>query len=169
MNERASFYPYFIVKDLLTLAYAFIIFGIALFYIPEIFNHSVNYIAADILVTPNHIVPEWYFLPYYAILRSILNKTIGISAMLLSIIIFYIFPILDSGVGLGKANNTRYRKMYWLFVLNLLFLGFLGSETAEYPCVEFGTMATLMYMLLIFIILPFITATCILLHRIYTE
>lgn len=157
LSARTSFYPYFIVKDLSTLLYAFVCLGIVVFYTPEIFNHSVNYVAANLLVTPSHIVPEWYFLPYYAILRSILNKTIGIGAMLLSIIIFYLFPIIDSGTGISKVWYISYRRFFWFFSLNFFFLGFLGSETAEYPCVEFGTFSTVTYLVLVFVILPFIT------------
>lgn len=112
LATRISFYPYFAIKDLLTLLYSFLFFGFVVFYMPEIFNHSVNYIAANLLVTPSHIVPEWYFLPYYAILRSILNKTIGISAMLLSIIIFYLFPIIDCGLGISKVFDESYRVFF---------------------------------------------------------
>ena len=155
LSTRVSFYPYFAIKDLLTLLYSFFFFGFIVFYSPEIFNHSVNYIAANLLVTPSHIVPEWYFLPYYAILRSILNKTIGISAMLLSIIIFYLFPIIDCGLGISKVFDESYRVFFWFFTFNFFFLGFLGSETAEYPCVEFGTFCTLVYLVLVFFVLPF--------------
>lgn len=155
LSTRISFYPYFAIKDLLTLMYAFFAFGFVVFFYPEVFNHSVNYIAANLLVTPSHIVPEWYFLPYYAILRSILNKTIGVSAMLLSILIFYLFPIIDCGMGVSKVFDRSYRRFFWFFTLNFVFLGFLGSETAEYPCVEFGTFATLVYLVLVFIVLPF--------------
>ena len=155
LSTRVSFYPYFAIKDLLTLLYAFFFFGLVVFYYPEIFNHSVNYIAANLLVTPSHIVPEWYFLPFYAILRSILNKTIGISAMILSIVIFYLFPIIDCGLGISKVFDESYRLFFWFFTCNFFFLGFLGSETAEFPCVEFGTFCTLVYLVLVFIILPF--------------
>jgi ubiquinol-cytochrome c reductase cytochrome b subunit len=154
LTTRISFYPYFAIKDLLTLLYAFTFFGCLVFYNPEMFNHSVNYIAANILVTPSHIVPEWYFLPFYAILRSILNKTIGICAMLLSILIFYLFPIIDCGLGVSKVFDESYRTFFWLFTCNFIFLGFLGSETAEYPCVEYGTFSTLMYLILVFVVLP---------------
>lgn len=92
--------------------YAFFAFGFVVFFHPEVFNHSVNYVAANLLVTPSHIVPEWYFLPYYAILRSILNKTIGVSAMLLSILIFYLFPIIDCGMGVSKVFDRSYRRFF---------------------------------------------------------
>ena len=155
LSTRVSFYPYFAIKDLLTLLYSFFFFGWIVFYNPEIFNHSVNYVAANLLVTPSHIVPEWYFLPFYAILRSILNKTIGISAMILSVVIFYLFPIIDCGLGISKIFDSSYRVFFWFFTLNFFFLGFLGSETAEFPCVEFGTFCTLVYLVLVFIVLPF--------------
>lgn len=109
---RISFYPYFAIKDLLTMLYAITTFGLVVFYAPELFNHSVNYVAANLLVTPSHIVPEWYFLPYYAILRSILNKTIGIFAFVLSVLMFYVFPSIDNHVGLSKVFDETQRRFF---------------------------------------------------------
>jgi len=145
-SNRISFYPYFVMKDTLTTLYALFALGILVFNYPEVFNHSVNYIMADMMVTPSHIVPEWYFPPYYAISRSILDKTIGICAMLLAIVMFHLLPVIDCGSGQVKLFGEAYRMFYWFFVLNFVLLGFLGSETAEYPCVEFGTFFTLFYL-----------------------
>jgi ubiquinol-cytochrome c reductase cytochrome b/c1 subunit len=92
------------VKDLFVVWVVLFFFSYVVFFIPEVFNHSINYIAANPLVTPSHIVPEWYFLPYYAILRSIPNKTIGVIAMILSLLLFLFFPILDSGIRYVRVN-----------------------------------------------------------------
>lgn len=157
VNTKIAFYPYFIIKDLLTMFMALLAFVIIVFYFPEIFNHSINYVPADPLITPPHIVPEWYFLPFYAILRSILNKTFGIIMMFLSMVVLYIFPILDPGFGYIKIINPIYRIFFWFFVLNFVFLGFLGSQTAEYPCVELGLICTIFHLFYCFIYLPLIS------------
>jgi ubiquinol-cytochrome c reductase cytochrome b subunit len=102
-------------------------------------------------------VPEWYFLPFYAILRSILNKTLGIITMFISMAVLYIFPILDKSIGGIKVFGFFYTIMFWFFVFNFLFLGFLGSQTAEYPCVELGLVCTFFHLFYCFIYLPIIT------------
>lgn len=154
LNTRISFHTYFIVKDLFTVLLGLGLFGLIVFFNPELFNHSVNYVYANILVTPKHIVPEWYFLPYYAILRSILDKTIGICAFALSVAVLYVFPIIDNSTGLSNNDNGTARRIAWFFILNFIFLGFLGSETTEYPCVEFGTLSTIIYFFMPFVCLP---------------
>lgn len=146
LTMRVSFYPYFAIKDLLTSLLRIITFLYIVFYIPEAFNHSVNYIPANLLVTPSHIVPEWYFLPYYAILRPILNKTVGICAFASSVSIYYFFPLVLNSDLLYIYNGTA-RRCVWLFISNFIFLGYLGSQTAEYPCVEFGMVGTLIHFL----------------------
>jgi quinol-cytochrome oxidoreductase complex cytochrome b subunit len=153
-DTRVSFHPHPVTKDLLTLTYAFASSGFIVFYNPELFNHSVNYIAANILVTPSHIVPERYFLPYHATPRPISNKVIGISAMPLSITIFYLFPVVDCGSGIPKTLDIHHRRFLRLFTRNFVSPGFLGSETAEFPCVEFGTFSTIMYLVLVSIVPP---------------
>lgn len=154
LKTRIAFHPYFIVKDLFTVLIGFCAFGIIVFFNPELFNHSVNYVYADMLVTPKHIVPEWYFLPYYAILRSILDKTIGICAFVLSVVMLYVFPIIDNCVGVSNNDNESARRIAWFFILNFLFLGFIGSETTEFPRVEFGTLSTLIYFFMPLVFLP---------------
>jgi ubiquinol-cytochrome c reductase cytochrome b subunit len=156
-DTKIPFYPYFMIKDLLTMFIGILAFSIIIFYLPELFNHSINYVPADILVTPPHIVPEWYFLPFYAILRSILDKTFGIIMMFLSMVVLYMFPILDPGFGYIKIIKFIYRFFFWFFALNFLFLGFIGSQTAEHPCVELGLLCTIFHLFYSFIYLPFIS------------
>jgi len=133
---------------------SFIFFFFLLFFFPEIFNHAINYVPANPLVTPSHIVPEWYFLPFYAILRSILNKTFGILAMFISMAILYILPILDSVSGLIQIYNYIHIYFFWFFFFNIFFLGFLGSQTAEYPCVELGLFSSIIHLIYFFFYKP---------------
>jgi len=94
-QDKISFYPYFVIKDAFSLMVAFTFYAVILFYYPNLLGHSDNYINANPLVTPTHIVPEWYFLPFYAILRAIPDKLGGVLAMLLAILILFTLPIVD--------------------------------------------------------------------------
>lgn len=141
-DDRISFFPFFAAKDLFMLWLSLILFSYVLFFTPELFNHSINYICADPLVTPSHIVPEWYFLPLYAILRSIPNKTLGVFAMILSLVLFLFFPIFDYGLGYVRVYFFMHKTIFWLFLCNFIFLGFLGSQTAEHPTALLGQFCT---------------------------
>lgn len=156
LNSKISFFPYFIIKDLVTVLLFSFFISVIVFYIPEMFNHSINYVPANPLVTPSHIVPEWYFLPFYAILRSILNKTFGIITMFVSMAILYFFPILDQSISGIKVFSLFSKRIFWFFSLNFIYLGFLGSQTAEYPCVELGLLCTYIHLVYCIIYLPLI-------------
>lgn len=156
LNTKLSFFPYFIIKDLVTVLLFTLLISLVIFYTPEIFNHSINYVPANPLVTPSHIVPEWYFLPFYAILRSILNKTLGIVTMILSMAILYLFPVIDQSINGINVFIGYYRMIFWFFAWNFVYLGFLGSQTAEYPCVELGLFCTLIHLIYCFIYLNII-------------
>jgi ubiquinol-cytochrome c reductase cytochrome b subunit len=93
--EGIGFHPYFSVKDIYGLSTSFILYGYLIFFAPNRFGHPDNYIPADPLVTPTHIVPEWYFTPFYAILRAFPDKTLGIIAMLFAIIILAVLPFMN--------------------------------------------------------------------------
>ena len=97
IENRILFFPYFVVKDLFGVVLALFLYNKIVFFSPEIFNDSVNYVLANPLVTPVHIVPEWYFLPYYAVLRSILSKTVGIIALVCTILVFFLLPVIHPG------------------------------------------------------------------------
>jgi ubiquinol-cytochrome c reductase cytochrome b subunit len=112
LNTKISFFPYFIIKDLVTVLLFTLFISLVIFYTPEIFNHSINYVPANPLVTPSHIVPEWYFLPFYAILRSILNKTLGIVTMILSMAILYLFPVIDQSISGINVFSSYYRIIF---------------------------------------------------------
>jgi len=107
-NDKVPFYPYFYVKDLFSLFVFIIIFSIFLFYLPNDMGHPDNYIPANPMVTPAHIVPEWYFLPFYAILRSIPDKLGGVLAMFGAIVALLILPFVNT----SKVRSSRFRPIY---------------------------------------------------------
>ncbi len=128
---HGAFTPYATVKDAFVLAVFCILFAWFVFYIPNYLGHADNYIPANPAVTPPHIVPEWYYLPFYAILRSIPNKLLGVIALFGSIVILAFLPWLDT----SKVRSARYRPLYrqffWMFVIVCIGLGWLGSKPPE--------------------------------------
>ena len=149
-----KFYPYLIIKDLFTICIFVSLLFLIVFFNPELLNHSINYIQANALVTPDHIVPEWYFLPFYAILRCILQKEIGILFMFLSIIIFYLLPKTDIKHGYVSFQNFLHKKVFWIFACNFIFLGYLGSQTLVYPIIQLSSICTWIHFYYLFIFLP---------------
>jgi quinol-cytochrome oxidoreductase complex cytochrome b subunit len=124
------------------------------FYIPNYLGHADNYIPADPAVTPQHIVPEWYYLPFYAILRAIPDKLLGVCALFGSILILAFLPWLDT----SKVRSARYRPLYrqffWLFVVVCLGLGYLGAMPAEGAYVVIARVLTIYYFAHFIIVLP---------------
>lgn len=156
-KDTIPFHPYYTVKDCLGFAVFAIVFFFFVFYEPNYLGHPDNYKRADPLVTPEHIVPEWYFLPFYAILRSIPNKLIGVIAMFSSIISLFFLPYLDrSPVKSGKYRPI-FKFFYWIFILNFVFLGWLGGKAAEEPFVTMSRISTLLYFGYIFVVLPILS------------
>ena len=102
-----------------------------MFFQPNYLGHAVNYVPGDPLVTPPHIVPEWYYLPFYAILRSIPNKLAGVVALFGSILILAFLPWLDRSKVKSATYRPIYRQLFWIFVATCLLLGWLGSKPAE--------------------------------------
>jgi ubiquinol-cytochrome c reductase cytochrome b subunit len=154
ISDNTFMYPYYILKDLHGLLVFFIFFALFLFFGPNLLGHTDNYIPANPMVTPAHIVPEWYLLPYYTILRSIPDKLIGVLALLFSIIVLMIMPyFLEPDV---KSNDFKpsSRVLYWIFLFNCLILGWIGSQPAEFPYVQVGRFATFFYFFFWFAIMP---------------
>jgi ubiquinol-cytochrome c reductase cytochrome b subunit len=120
-SSNINFTPYFVTKDLLGLFFLFIFCVFLSNFYPNLLGHSDNYIKANILVTPLHIVPEWYFLPYYAILRAIPNKALGVILLLLSIFILLVLVIIPCSE-IPTKFDTPYRVFFYLFVFNFFFL-----------------------------------------------
>jgi len=152
--NKISFYPYFLVKDLFGLFIVLFLFSIFVFFFPEAFNHSDNYIKANPLVTPAHIVPEWYFLPLYGILRSILNKTYGIIIMFVSLLVLFLLPFIDKSLIKNKTFKPFNRTLFWFFSFNFLFLGYLGSQTPVFPYIELGLICAHFHLLYFFLLIP---------------
>ncbi len=155
-QDTVPFFPYTAAKDIYAMGIFAIFFAFFVFYAPNYLGHPDNYTEANPLSTPAHIVPEWYFLPFYAILRSIPDKLIGVIAMFSAIAVLFVLPWLDR----SKIRSCRYRPLYrWFvfaFALDFLFLGWLGGKPAEAPYVFMAQLATFYYFAHFFIITPFI-------------
>jgi len=154
--DTVPFYPYFYVKDLLAFLILILFFSFFLFFAPNVLGHSDNYIPANPLVTPPHIVPEWYFLPFYAILRSIPDKLGGVAAMIGAILVLGLLPVFN----FSEVRSSKFRPIfsifYWLFTVNFLILGWIGQKPVESPYIEIGMGATIFYFLFLLILLPLI-------------
>jgi len=155
--NKISFLPYFLIKDIFGICVLFIGYFTFLFFLPEALGHSDNYIMANPLVTPSHIVPEWYFLPFYGILRSILDKTYGIIIMFVSMIVLFFLPMLDKTNIRSKTFKVFHRFLFWIFVMNFIFLGYLGSQAPISPYIELGVISAHFHLLYFFLFIPVIT------------
>lgn len=153
-TDRIPFHPYLVFKDLVTLFLFLLVLGLFVFYVPNVLGHSDNYIPANPMQTPPSIVPEWYLLPYYAILRSIPNKLLGVIAMFMSLLILLAMPVLDTSRIRGSQFRPFMRFAFWLFVVDFFILMFIGSQHVESPYVEIGAAATAFYFLWFILIVP---------------
>ncbi|MBL6785473.1 MAG: cytochrome b/b6 [Rickettsiales bacterium] len=156
-KDTIPFHPYYTIKDLFGLGLFLILFFYFVFFYPNNLGHPDNYIPADPLVTPAHIVPEWYFLPFYAILRAIPDKLLGVILMFASILILFFLPWLDS----SKVRSGYYRPLFKIFYLGLIFdfilLGYLGAQAPEGIYVSLSRIATLYYFGYFLVILPYLS------------
>jgi ubiquinol-cytochrome c reductase cytochrome b subunit len=154
LSDRIRFHPYYTSKDLITV---FILFGalsLLVFYYPMVLGHSDNSIMANPLVTPHHIVPEWYFLPFYAILRAIPNKTLGVLALLSAILVLFLLPLKSR-----TPRTLRFLPLqelgYYIFTANFVLLAALGGLPLEYPYLPLSGLATILYFAYILALLVF--------------
>ncbi|YP_001504351.1 apocytochrome b (mitochondrion) [Pleurotus ostreatus] len=155
-GDRYAMHPYFIFKDLVTFFAFFLVLSIIVFYYPNLLGHSDNYIPADPMVTPASIVPEWYLLPFYAILRSIPNKLLGVVAMFGSLVIFLILPLVDVSRIRGNQFRPAMKLAFWFFVVDFFILMWIGSQHPNSPYVEIGQIATAFYFSWFLVIIPVI-------------
>lgn len=172
-EDRIPFHPYYTVKDLFGMGVFMMFFLAFVFYAPNFFGEPDNYIKANPMVTPPHIVPEWYFLPYYAILRAFTDdfivyqvislggwlmsaKLAGVIAMFASILVFLFLPWLDR----SKVRSARFRPVYkwffWIFFADCIFLGYIGGKPAEGDFIWMGQAATFWYFFHLVILVPLI-------------
>jgi len=155
-GDRYAFHPYFIFKDLVTIFGFFLALSVIVFFYPNLLGHSDNYIPADPMVTPPSIVPEWYLLPYYAILRSIPNKLLGVVAMFGSLLILLVLPLTDLSRIRGNQFRPAMKLAFWFFVVDFIILMWIGSQHPETPYVEIGQISTAFYFSWFLIIVPLI-------------
>ncbi len=153
-NDTVSFHPYIVIKDLFALLIFLIVFAFFVFYSPNILGHADNYIEANPMVTPAHIVPEWYLLPFYAILRSVPDKLLGVIAMFAALFILVILPWLDTSKIRSAIFRPLYKQFYWFLVADVLILGYMGAMPAEGVYLLVARVATAYYFLHFLIILP---------------
>jgi len=152
--DKLSFYPYCYVKDLFVFLILLTCLSSLVFFKPNMLGDPENYIAANELKTPEHIVPEWYFLPFYAILRSITDKGTGVVAMLVAILGLLLLPIINTSEVRSGVFRPLYRKLFWLFVADSVLLGWIGQQLVEYPYLELGKVLTVIYFVLLFVGIP---------------
>lgn len=143
--DKISMYPYFIIKDFLGLILLILLFIIFIYFYPNLLGHPDNYIEANPMVTPAHIVPEWYFLPFYAILRSIPHKLGGVIVMISSIIILALLPWIHSTEIRSSRFRPVYRFFYWIMFTCCIVLGWIGGMPVEEPYILIGQIATFFY------------------------
>lgn len=152
--DRLPFAPYFVFKDLITIFIFFIVLSVFVFFMPNALGDSENYVMANPMQTPPAIVPEWYLLPFYAILRSIPNKLLGVIAMFAAILALMVMPITD----LSKLRGVQFRPLskiaFFVFVANFLVLMQIGAKHVETPFIEFGQISTVLYFAHFFVIVP---------------
>jgi ubiquinol-cytochrome c reductase cytochrome b subunit len=154
--DLVVFYPYFYVKDLFAFFIFVFVFSVFVFFYPNALGHSDNYIPANPLVTPPHIVPEWYFLPFYAILRSIPDKLGGVVAMISAILILLFLPLINFSEVRSSKFRPIYSFFYWFLVSDFILLGWIGQKPVETPYIEVGMLATFFYFAFFIFLMPFI-------------
>nr|YP_009047396.1 cytochrome b [Callicladium imponens]AGN74148.1 cytochrome b [Callicladium imponens]AHI16086.1 apocytochrome b [Callicladium imponens] len=140
--DKIAFYPYMYVKDLVCWVAFAIFFSIFIFYAPNVLGHPDNYIPANPMSTPAHIVPEWYFLPVYAILRSIPNKLGGVAAIGLVFVSLFALPFINTSYVRSSSFRPIHQKLFWLLLADCLLLGWIGCQPVEAPYVTIGQIAS---------------------------
>ncbi len=165
-QDTVPFHPYYTVKDTFFLACFVVFFALIVFYAPNMLGDPDNYTPANPLVTPAHIKPEWYYLPFYAILRSFPNKLLGVIALFGSIGTLFFVPWLDTQRRVRSARfRPVYKQVFWILVIDCLVLGYVGAQPAdavwhlgdvEFPLVWLGRLTTLYYFAHFWVIMPIV-------------
>ena len=152
--DKVPFYPYFIVKDLFAFFLFTLVFAMFVLYFPNSMGHPDNYIPANPLVTPAHIVPEWYFLPFYAILRSIPDKLGGVAAMGGALLVLFLIPFTNTSEIRSTTFRPLFKIFYWLLVADFLILGWIGQKPVKTTFVIAGQLATVYYFMFFIFLIP---------------
>ena len=153
-QDTVSFHPYYTVKDMFGLSVFLTIMAAVVFFLPNSMGHPDNYIPANPMVTPAHIVPEWYFLPFYAILRAVPDKLLGVLAMFAAIAVLFVLPWLDRSPVRSATFRPIYKIMFWVFLLDCVALTYLGAKPAEGIYVVLSRLCTVYYFAHFIILLP---------------
>jgi ubiquinol-cytochrome c reductase cytochrome b/c1 subunit len=153
-KDTVAFTPYATIKDMFGIVCFCILFAWFVFYVPNYLGHPDNYIPANPSVTPTHIVPEWYYLPFYAILRAVPSKLGGVLLLLASIVILVFVPWLDTSRVRSATYRPLYKQFFWIFLAVCIGLGWLGSKPAEGGYVIAARILTAWYFIHFLIILP---------------
>ena len=153
-RDTVAFTPHATMKDSFMMVCLCIVYAWFVFYLPNYMGHADNYIPANPAVTPVHIVPEWYYLPFYAILRAIPNKLLGVVALGASILILAFLPWLDTSRVRSANYRPLYRQFFWVFVLVCIGLGWLGAKPAEGGYVIAARILTAWYFIHFLVVLP---------------
>ena len=163
-QDTVPFHPYYTAKDGFGLAIFLIVFAVLLFFAPNMLAEPVNYVPANPLSTPAHIVPEWYFWPFYAILRAftvdflwVPAKLWGVIAMFSSILLLFILPWLDNSPVRSTTYRPLYKWFFWLLMFDIVILGICGMKPAAEPWVRMGQIASAYYFAHFLIILPIVS------------
>ena len=167
-KDTVPFHPYYTSKDIFGLTVFLVFYALVIFYAPNMLGDPDNYVPANPMATPAHIVPEWYFLPFYAILRSfvwdihlpfssgvmISSKLGGVLLMFGAIVVLLVLPWLDRSPVRSAMFRPLYSKLFWVFLVDCLVLGYIGGQPAEEPYITVGQIATLYYFLHFLVIIP---------------
>ncbi len=156
-QDQIDFHPYHTAKDSFMVSLLLLIFFAVICFAPNYMGHPDNYIQADPLVTPAHIVPEWYYLPFYAILRSIPDKLLGVIAMFAAILILFALPWLDRSKVRSGTFRPIFKQFYWLLVIDVIALGFVGANPPEGAWLIIGRVATFYYFFHFLVLLPLLS------------
>ncbi len=153
-QDTLPFHPYYTIKDSVGMCVYFLVFAILVFFLPNYLGHPDNYVPGNPGVTPANIVPEWYFLPFYAILRSVQNKLLGVAMMFGAIAVLFVVPWLDTSPVRSSRFRPIYRKLMFVLVCDVCLLGFVGAHHPEGIWVPLGQVATLWYFLHFLVFMP---------------
>jgi ubiquinol-cytochrome c reductase cytochrome b subunit len=153
-QDTLSFHPYYTVKDAFGLGVFLVLLSAVVFFLPNSMGHPDNYIPANPMVTPAHIVPEWYFLPFYAILRAVPDKLLGVLAMFAAIGVLFILPWLDRSPVRSATFRPIYKIMFWVFLVDCVALTWLGAKPAEGIYVVLSRLCTAYYFFHFIVLLP---------------
>ena len=156
-QDTISFHPYYTIKDMVGIAMFLLLLAVAVFFFPNAMGHPDNYIPANPMQTPAHIVPEWYFLPFYAILRAVPDKLGGVLLMFAAIFVLFVLPWLDRSPVRSARFRPLFRIFFWLLFIDCIALGYLGGKPAEGVYVALSRIATAWYFLHFLVFLPLLS------------